>query len=84
MFWRSSEEWCMAVSGWFGLCSVGGRAPAQIKDFSVKVPDSATVIYAHVCLCTRLCVCVCDSGGSPSPSPSPSPSSFNFFFLTSH
>lgn len=42
--WSNSEEWCMAVSGWFGLCSVGGQAPVQIKDFSVKVPDSATVI----------------------------------------
>lgn len=40
----ATEEWCMAVSGWFGLCSVGGQAPVQIKDFSVKVPDSATVI----------------------------------------
>lgn len=42
----------MAVSGWFGLCSVGGQAPVQIKDFSVKVPDSATV----------MCACVCASG----------------------
>lgn len=40
----------MAVSGWFGLCSVGGQAPVQIKDFSVKVPDSATVMCACVCL----------------------------------
>lgn len=31
------------VSGWFGLSSVGGQAPVQIKDFSVKVPDSAPV-----------------------------------------
>ena len=45
-----AEEWCMAVSGWFGLCSVGGQAPVQIKDFSVKVPDSATVIYVCVCV----------------------------------
>lgn len=41
----------MAVSGWFGLCSVGGQAPVQIKDFSVKVPDSATVMCACVCVC---------------------------------
>lgn len=43
--WSSSVEWCAAVSGWFGLCSVGGQAPVQIKDFSVKVPDSATVMW---------------------------------------
>lgn len=46
----------LAVSGWFGLCSVGGQAPLQIKDSSVKVPDSACGIYmcVSVCVCARL------------------------------
>lgn len=39
-------ERCVAVSGWFGLCSVGGQAPAQIKDLSVKVPD-----FSYTCVC---------------------------------
>lgn len=53
-----AEEWCMAmaVSGWFGLCSLGGQAPAQIKDFSVKVPGSATA----VCMCACVSLCLCD------------------------
>ena len=54
--WSDSEEWCTAVSGWFGLCSVGGQAPVQIKDFSVKVPDSATVMCVCVCVCDWACV----------------------------
>lgn len=50
--WSKSVERCAAVSGWFGLCSVGGQAPLQIKDFSVKVPDSS---YSNVCDWVRLC-----------------------------
>ena len=79
--WSDSEEWCTAVSGWFGLCSVGGQAPVQIKDFSVKVPDSATVMCVCVCVCVTEPVCKRPAGEKRD---SALPLFILFFFSTSH